>query len=363
MSSESAPELLGQLPARPRRRLLALAGPLLGLALIIFAGGIAEYFKDGTLNYWSPQNQCLILTQTVTVMAGAIGMTIIIIAGGIDLSCGSVIALASVSAAWMVRYFAPPDVAHLAGTEGLWIPAVAMLVGVLVGASAGTVNGLLITRLGLVPFIVTLGMMSFARGAAKGIAKQQRIDAPVNWISDFTGFNITLADFNWTWGPFSWRGPVATSTAVVVTLFLAAVIAVMLARTRFGRHIFAIGSNEATARLCGVHVERTKLWMYGLAGSFFGLGGLVDYGRLTVGDPTTAMGKELDIIAAVVIGGGSLSGGVGSVAGSLIGAVLMAQLRNMCARLDLQNFWQEIVIGIVLVVAVKVDQIRQKRRG
>jgi ribose transport system permease protein len=363
VSRVAPPELLGQLPARPQRRLMALVGPLLGLALIIFAGGITEYFKEGTLNYWSPQNQCLILTQTVTVMAGAIGMTMIIISGGIDLSCGSLIALASVSAAWLVRYFAPPDVARLAGPEALWLPALALAGGVLVGAAAGTTNGLLITRLRLVPFIVTLGMMSFARGAAKGIAKQQRIDAPVNWISEFTGFNITLADFRWDWGPFSWRGPVATSTAVVVTLVLAAAIALMLTRTRFGRHIFAIGSNEATARLCGVHVERTKLWMYGLAGSFFGLGGIVDYGRLTVGDPTTAMGKELDIIAAVVIGGGSLNGGVGSVAGSLIGALLMAQLRNICARLDLQNFWQEIVIGIVLVVAVKVDQIRQKRRG
>jgi ribose/xylose/arabinose/galactoside ABC-type transport system permease subunit len=362
VSREAPPELLGQLSAPPRRRLSSLIGPLLGLALIIFAGGIAEYFKEGTVNYWSPQNQCLILTQTVTVAIGAIGMTIIIIAGGIDLSCGSVIALSAVAAAWILREFAPAGVARLSGAEAAWLPLMAIGVGVLVGTAAGAVNGVLITGLRLVPFIITLGMMTFARGTAKWVANQQRIDAPLNWISSFTNANLSLFEVNFEQGPFRWIGPVSISSAVVVTIVLAVLTAIMLSRTRFGRHVFAIGSNEGTARLCGVQVERTKWMIYALAGATFGLAGVTDFGRLSVGDPTTAMGKELDIIAAVVIGGGSLSGGMGSVAGSLIGALLMAHLRNLCVHLGLPNFTQEMVVGVVIVVAVAVDQLRQKRR-
>ena len=362
MSREAPPELLGQLSAPPRRRLSSLIGPLLGLALIIFAGGITEYFKEGTVNYWSPQNQCLILTQTVTVAIGAIGMTIIIIAGGIDLSCGSVIALSAVAAAWILREFAPAGVARLSGAEAAWLPLMAIGVGVLVGTAAGATNGILITGLRLVPFIITLGMMTFARGTAKWVANQQRVDAPLNWISSFTNANLSLFEVNFEHGPFRWIGPVAISSAVVVTIVLAILTAIMLSRTRFGRHVFAIGSNEATARLCGVQVERTKWMIYALAGATFGLAGVTDFGRLSVGDPTTALGKELDIIAAVVIGGGSLSGGMGSVAGSLIGALLMAHLRNLCVHLGLPNFTQEMVVGVVIVVAVAADQLRQKRR-
>jgi len=335
---------------------------LLALALVVILGGVAEYIKQDTLNYWSPQNQCMILTQTVMVAIGAIGMTVIIIAGGIDLSAASVIAVASVVSAWVVREFAPPGASSLAGQEAVWLPLAAMAIGILVGTMAGTINGMLITSLRLVPFIVTLGMMTFARGAAKGIARQQRIDAPVNWISDFTNANVTLANLDWRMGPLNWSGPVSVSTAVLVTIILAVATAVVLSRTRFGRHVFAIGSNEATARLCGVKVEQTKWFIYALAGAMFGLAGVTDFGRLSCGDPTTALGKELDIIAAVVIGGGSLSGGSGSVFGSLIGALLMAHLRNLCVHLGLPNFVQEMVVGVVIVVAVALDRLRQRRR-
>jgi len=359
------PELLVP-PAAAPRRMSTLIGPLLGLALIIFAGGIAEYFKEGSINYWSAQNQCLILTQTVTVAIGAIGMTIIIIAGGIDLSAGSVIALAAVATAWVVRQFAPPDVACLGGTEALWLPLIALMVGVIVGTLAGAANGLLITGLRLVPFIITLGMMTFARGSAKWIAHEQRIDAPLNWISTFTGANLT--PLWWTIDGGTWEIPfhltksVVFSTAVVVTILLAIMTAILLGRTRFGRHVFAIGSNESTARLCGVQVEKTKWLIYALAGATFGLAGVTDFGRLSVGDPTTALGKELDIIAAVVIGGGSLSGGSGSVFGSLIGALLMAHLRNVCVHLGLPNFVQEMVVGVVIIVAVAVDKLRHRQK-
>ena len=374
MTQDQKPgELLKLKKPRAHRRIMNILGPMLGLIIVIFAGGIAEYFKEGTVNYWSPQNQCLILTQTVTVALGAIGMTMIIISAGIDLSAGSVIALAAVSGAWVVRELSPAGAAELSGMEGMWIPLVAIAVGIAAGGLAGTTNGLLITRLRLAPFIITLGMMTFARGLAKGFAEQQRIDAPLNWISDFTNANLSLFPLDVggvrllpplevRWGPFNWGGDVAISTAVLVTIVLAIGASIMLSRTRFGRHIFAVGSNEATARLCGVRVEWTKWAIYAIAGALFGLAGVVDFGRLSVGDPTTALGKELDIIAAVVIGGGSLSGGVGSVFGSLIGALLMAHLRNLCVHLGLPNYVQEMVVGAVIVVAVTVDRLRQGKR-
>jgi len=351
-------------PGKPgtHRRVVNLLGPMLGLVLIVFAGGIAEYFKEGSVNYWSPQNQCLILTQTVTVALGAIGMTMVIISAGIDLSAGSVIALAACAAAWVVREVSPQGVAELGGFGGLWIPFLAIAVGITAGALAGATNGVLITRLKLAPFIITLGMMTFARGLAKGVAEQQRIDAPLNWISDFTNANIRLFPLEVQWGPFNWGGAVAISAAVIVTVVLAIVAAVVLGRTQFGRHVFAIGSNEDCARLCGVRVERVKWGVYVIAGALFGLAGVVDFGRLSVGDPTTALGKELDIIAAVIIGGGSFNGGVGNVFGSLIGALLMAHLRNLCVHLGLPNYVQEMVVGAVIVVAVTVDKLRQGKR-
>jgi len=362
VTGAAMPDLGASLPPPAPRRLINILGPLLGLAFVIFVGGLAEYFKEGSLNYWSPQNQGLILTQTVTVAIGAIGMTLVIIAGGIDLSAGSLIALAAVVAAWVVRHDAPAGAASLAGSEAIYLPLAALAAGVLIGMLAGATNGTLITGLGLAPFIITLGMMTFARGSAKWIAGEQKIDAPMTWISDFTRSNLALFHVDLRWGPMAWTGPVAVSSAVLMTIFLAAVAAVVLGRTRFGRHVFAIGSSEATARLCGVRVEHTKRILYALAGGMFGLAGVTDFGRLGVGDPTTAVGKELDVIAAVVIGGGSLAGGSGSVFGSLIGALLMAHLRNLCVHLGLPNFVQEQVVGAVIIVAVAVDRLRQRRR-
>lgn len=148
---------------------------------------------------------------------------------------------------------------------------------------------------------------------------------------------------------------------VWVAAVLALIMAVVLRQTVFGRYIFAIGSNEATARLCGIRVPRHKVWIYGLSGLFVGLAGVMQYSRLNIGDPTVANGLELDIIAAVVIGGASLSGGTGSIAGSMIGALMMAVLRNGSSQMGWPNYIQEIIIGIVIVLAVGLDKWRQSR--
>ncbi len=365
------PDLVQSSKTTVHRRAMNVLGPMLGLILVVFVGGVAEGVREGSLNYWSPQNQCLILTQTVTVALGAIGMTLVIISAGIDLSAGSLIALTAVASAWVVREFAPSDDATLSGQAAVWIPLLAVLVGIAVGTLAGATNGLLITRLKLAPFIITLGMMSFARGATEGIANMQRIDAPLNWIADFTAANLRVFHLNLhTAFPLpllgqvriDWVGPVAISAAVLVTGLLAVAAGVLLGRMRLGRHIFAIGSNEATARLCGIAVERTKCIVYALAGATFGLAGVTDFGRLSVGDPSTAMGKELDIIAAVVIGGGSLNGGSGSLFGSLIGALLVAHLRNLCVHLGLPTYVQKMVVGAVIIVAVAVNHLRERQK-
>jgi ribose transport system permease protein len=149
---------------------------------------------------------------------------------------------------------------------------------------------------------------------------------------------------------------------VWLSLLLAVLAALVLRRTVFGRRVFAIGSNEAAARACGIPVDRMKIWIYGLAGLLFGLSGVMQMSRLRQGDPTVAIGTELDVIAAVVIGGGSLNGGVGTILGSMIGASIMAVLRNGSQQMGWPNYIQEIIIGAIIVAAVAVDRVRSLKR-
>jgi len=199
----------------------------------------------------------------------------------------------------------------------------------------------------MTPFIITLGTLGIARGSAKWMADNQTVnydDSPINtWM--------TTAD------PFGFALP----AGVWVAIGLAVVTAVVLRRTVFGRHVFAIGSNEATARLCGIPTRRLKIWIYVLGGAFFGLAGLFQLSRLRQGDPTVAVGLELDIIASVIIGGASLSGGVGTVLGSMIGALIMAVLRNGSQQMGWPTYFQEIIIGLVIIVAVFLDRLRQNK--
>jgi ribose/xylose/arabinose/galactoside ABC-type transport system permease subunit len=230
-------------------------------------------------------------------------------------------------------------------------PGLAALGGIATGALCGFINGSLITRLRIVPFIVTLGTLLFLRGVAKGLAHEQKIDAPLTWLKDLLA---TLPpEQRWQLLP----------PAVWILLVLALAVAATLVYTKLGRHIIAVGANEQTARLCGVQVERIKIIVYTLGGAFAGIGGLFQFSRLTVGDPTVAIGVELDVIAAVVIGGGSLSGGEASVLGTIVGAFIMTVIRSGCSQMGLPNWVQEIVTGCIIVIAVALDRWRHRRQS
>ena len=322
----------GAVAGARRRQILARLGPFLGLIAVI---AIFALMTDSPSQYLSVRNFRIVVAQTVIVALGAIGMTMIIVSGGIDLSVGSVIALTGVVTALAVR-------------DGM-SPLMAVFLGVVAGGIIGVVNGLVITRLKVIPFIATLGMLGVARGVAKWVADQQTVNIPETWINELA---VTFPRPEW----------LIVAPGVWLSVLLAILAALVLRRTVFGRRVFAIGSNEAAARACGIPVDRMKIWIYGLAGLLFGLSGVMQMSRLRQGDPTVAIGTELDVIAAVVIGGGSLNGGVGTVLGSMIGASIMAVLRNGSQQMGWPNYIQEIIIGAIIVAAVAIDRVRSLKR-
>ena len=318
------------------RQLFTLLGPFLGLAFVVAVFCVKPEVRAVFL---TGGNFKIIITQTVIVALGALGMTLIIVSGGIDLSVGSIVALTSVVGAKLLALPQP------------WSTPAVIAATVLAGGLVGAINGSLIAGFRMMPFIVTLGMMGVARGAAKWLGENQT----VNYDEKAAVNTIMALDEPYKFFPLP--------TGAWVAIALAIIMAVVLRQTIFGRYVFAIGSNEATARLCGIRVRMQKVVIYSLAGLLFGVAGLMQLSRLTQGDPTVAIGLELDIIAAVVIGGASLSGGTGSILGSMIGALIMAVLRNGSNQMGWQTYVQEIIIGIVIVLAVALDKFRQNRQA
>lgn len=304
-------------------------GPLLAL-LVVYA--LFGMLSPQTFLGWV--NLSTMVRQTVVVATVAVGMTLIMIQGGIDLSVGSLVALTTVIVARSIQ----------AGHGALS----AALLAVLVALLAGLGNGVLIVLLRIPPFIVTLGTMSALRGFAKGLAHEQKIDAPTTALTEWM-----LPPTDHAWRVFPW--------GVWVALAAALLAAILLGYTRFGRHVIATGSNPATARLCGIRVTRITLAVYLLAGLLCGIAGVMEFSTLTVGDPTDSVGLELEVIAAVVIGGGSLSGGQGSVWGTLLGALLLTFIGTGCTHVGVPNWVQEILTGLIIVVAMGLEHHRRVR--
>jgi ribose/xylose/arabinose/galactoside ABC-type transport system permease subunit len=270
----------------------------------------------------------------------AIGMTFVILTAGIDLSVGSLLALAGLAAAIVAKGGVESRFAVGAETEAAgygW--QLAMLVAVLVGLAGGCLQGLAVTRLKVPPFVVTLGGFSAFRGAALLIAG----GGPIS------GFEL---DYVW-WGQGR-LGPVPVP--VVVFLAFAALAHVTLTYTRFGRHVYAVGGNVEAARLAGLPVQRILVLVYVIVGFFAGLAGFVLSARLNSAEAVAGIGYELTVIASVVIGGTSLFGGIGSVLGTVVGSILIGVLINGLVLMNVSSYVQQIVIGIIIVLAVFFDQ-------
>jgi len=303
------------------RQLGTLAG-LLALVVVLWAL---------TPHFLTVSNLLNVAEQATIIAIVAVGMTFVIITAGIDLSVGSVLAFAGVVMASLLH-------------AGLPLP-LALVAGLVTGLLCGVVNGLLITVGRLPPFIATLGMMSVARGSALMFTEGR----PISGFSE--GFRaLATGDV------------LGVPTPVVIMIVIYAIAHFVLRRTKLGRYTYAIGGNEEAALLSGINVRVYKTMVYGLAGMLSGLAAILLTARLNSAQPIAGMNYELDAIAATVIGGTSLLGGEGTVVGTLIGALIMAVLRNGLNLLGVSSFIQQIVIGSVIIAAVLIDM-GLKRRG
>lgn len=334
---------------RSLRNWLQVLGPFVVLSAIY----LLFWSQLGDSGFGSDRHVRTLLVQTVITGIAALGMTFVIVSGGIDLSVGSVIALAAVVTARCID--------HPEGFSWLWpwaegpMPVVcAVLIGCGAGALCGFVNGLMITGLRIAPFVATLGMYGMARGMAKYVAApSESVNPPRSWVSDVMAHSPE-------WYPEFWPEKLRLAPGVWLMLVLGLGMALLLRKTVFGVHTVAVGSSEPTARLCGVRVGRTKVGVYTLCGLCAGIAGVMLMGRLDQGSSTGAQGEELNVIAAVVIGGASLSGGEGSIFGALVGALLIGVLKSGCTYLEVENYVQDILIGAIIVAAVAVDSLRHR---
>jgi len=318
-------------PSRQKtKELLARFQPLLALVLMVVA---LSFLSD---KFLSAENGWNILRQISVNLCLSTGMTLIILSGGIDLSVGAILGFAGAIAAGLLK-------------NGVMLPALgvrlettvsgALLAGVGVGALLGAFNGLAITRFRLPPFVATLGMLSIARGLTMLWTK----GFPITGLSPSFGY---IGTGIWLGVPM----PVWIMAAITV------VFVVVTRRTRFGRHLYAVGGSERAALLTGLRVDRIKVAVYTLGGALSGIAGLIVTARLDSAQPNAGLGYELDSIASVVIGGTSLSGGRGSILGTVLGCLIIGVLNNGLFLLNVSPFWQQVVKGLVILVAVAIDK-------
>lgn len=269
------------------------------------------------------------------IAISAFGEILVIITAGIDLSVGSTMALAGMVTALALTSWGLPV-----------IPGV--IIGLLTGALIGLLNGLLISKAKLPPFIATLGLMSIARGICYGVAKGQPVRGLPKEFNFLGQYDLPVFGFG-------------VPLPVIMMFILAIIMSLFLTRTVWGYRIYALGGNEQAAGLSGINTGRIKILVYTLCGLLTALGGLLMTARLGVAAPTAALGYELDVIAAAVIGGTSLAGGEGTILGVLIGAAIMQVLRNGLVLLGFDPYWQPAAIGLVIIVAITLDQLRKRR--
>jgi inositol transport system permease protein len=298
-----------------------------GLLLVILFVGFALSLLSDT--FLSVANFTNVARQISINGILAVGVTFVLLTAGVDLSLGSVVALSGVACAT----FAHP------GDHSVFVP---IAVGLLTGAACGLVNGVLVTRGGVAPFIVTLGMMTIARGLALILSGGRPVADMSNELTALAGdlFGIPI--------------PVLCFAGVAAAAWF------FLRNFRLGRHIYAVGGNENAARAAGVSVEQVKLFAYGLCGLLAGLAGVVLAARITTGQPNAGQAYELDAIAAVVIGGTSLAGGVGTITGTLLGVLLIGVINNGLDLMGVSSYYQAVIKGVIIVGAVWLDR-RQAR--
>ncbi len=324
----------------PTRTFVVPAGPWVGFIAVLALFTLLIGIKGGLGTYLSLGNLEVILHENTAMAVVALGMMLVLISGGIDLSVGATVALVTVVS---MRVYT----AIYAGSGAS--PSASLLAvsaGVLAGGLVGLTNGLLITRLKLPPFVATLGMFGIARGLAVWLAGRTALAFPVGgrpeWVEGLAKVSLL--------NPGLWS-----------LVLLAILTAVLLHLTILGRHIYAVGSNEATARLCGVNVIRTKILVYTLSGFLTGWAGIILFAQSDSGNPTLGEQLELDVITAVVIGGASLGGGRGTVVGTLLGVAILGLIKNGVSLFNVPVEIQYILIGILLLANVALGGWRKRR--
>ena len=323
-------------PRHPSPRRLARfaeAGVALALLLLMLAGTLAtRHPPSGASDFLTVDNLLSVALAFSWIAIMAVGQMLVIISGGIDLSVGATLALSGTLAAVLLTRSAAP-----------W--PVAVVAALAAGATVGVVNALLIVRAGLPPFIATLGMMCIARAGALRLSQGHPISGLPEAFKLAAGSGHLLGV----------RVPILVMVAVML------LGAWLLSQTRWGTYAYAIGGNEEAARFAGVRVPRIKVLLYALCGLCCGIAAMVMTASVGVAEPTAGRGWELDVIAAAVIGGGSLSGGYGSALGALLGAAMMGVIRNLLVLLGVEHYWHDGVIGAVIILAVALDQLRKRR--
>ena len=322
------------------------AKQLLPFCSLIFIISLCTFLEPD--NFLSARNLVNVLCRSSINGVMAAGMTYIIITGGIDLSVGSMLAVCGMIGAASMLYFSGGTWADISSGTYIHLSLLAMIAGTLIsilaGALCGFANGMLITKLKLAPFIVTLGTMSIFRG--------------ISYIMN-AGKPFAVSDYSWLD-----TGRVAGIPSSVILLVIVMVAFwFLLKHTRFGRYTYAIGSNTQTAFHAGINVNKTLVWIYTLTGALVGLASMITVARASTAQPTAGISLELDIVAACIIGGCAPSGGRGTMMGTVIGTLLISFLRNGLTLLDISTNVQLVVIGLIIIVAVTADQIATRRKA